>query len=1072
MARKYLKFGLRADKNLADLTDRTSALNNVLDGLDKGIVDVFGTPVGFTVEDIVPLQALSSTDIDKTIPSDGTIPEAWRWLKGEVDFESVQNESGVSRNVDIEPLVTLQDDINKFKSILGDPPFIGGGTGPITKIISSNRMQRYSPGDENEKTDAVNIKQGSRYRIENLGSPAISDTLWNNISTTTGSGYTQNDIFIASASVINFFSFDDLDDENDEIKLGKNHGLQVGQEVKFLENGGTPTTDNNLTNDSNYFIVASNQANGTVQLGPTANSQPVNFTKPDSGNGDDYTLTLLGYETSTGAKVRNVTMPSGGFKTRLDDISVRRLGSNSVYTEVESISLTDIILELDFWSASSNTIVRQTGLVRPQLPDHFVALQFEGYMERNFNQSIVSNGFLVFEQDLIEDGTDNNWELIRGCNTDRLRVIHPTSWGPNNAGTSTVLTFSNEEDVKRIAPGMRVELNADAYYAAVATDASDLDAIKATEYVSGTIGTVNVGEKTATISGTLKKVDPDNDPATPEVDATGSNSLDVRFSWDLGQDLNWGNMAITKPIGNRRRRIRFTVWWPDRFSDSSLYSIEDKARDISNTTQKTFLAEGGNSFTAKNFYTTQNNQDFSQKRYSFPYFRDSRASVLQQNSDNELKAQYTVKNLYEPVKSVDNVCPFYDPTSQTYGARGRVGIITVGVKANGEMDYSDVDIVGASNVQQLIGLDYAPVVNNTLIEIGDIMISHNDSTGSYHAFKILANEGGSFIVDPDYLTHTGQTENTAHSVLIVKNQGLHGIYKYTHDGSNNTITQINQAGSSLSYHVNEVKKDDFIFKANYDDTANIATHTFDGAARKYVPINQLAFKLETIDHEDSILSTTTSANFTVSPHAEASNTDYGASLTTTSGILLAYSSKGLNDRSSTAECTDVFGHEVASTANAGDTSLVLKSVEGISQGDIVHLDGTIPFSEADPTVVGVVNSAAKSITLVNGGGAISGGLTQSAPPGTTVVFVPADAGPANDGWAKKNKEYCVAPLNTAPPWASTADGLETPDAFPNITTSELRFSDLNLLSVPTNCITEYDSQTSPLTASKHIIIKH
>jgi hypothetical protein len=48
---KYLKFGARADKNLADLSDPTQALDNILDDISSRVSDD-GTPLGFTSTDL------------------------------------------------------------------------------------------------------------------------------------------------------------------------------------------------------------------------------------------------------------------------------------------------------------------------------------------------------------------------------------------------------------------------------------------------------------------------------------------------------------------------------------------------------------------------------------------------------------------------------------------------------------------------------------------------------------------------------------------------------------------------------------------------------------------------------------------------------------------------------------------------------------------------------------------------------------------------------------------------------------------------------------------------------------
>jgi hypothetical protein len=62
MTTKYLKFGLRADKNLSDLTNPDEALGNVLDDISAA-VNEDGLKTGFTTTDISPLQGLRNTGL-------------------------------------------------------------------------------------------------------------------------------------------------------------------------------------------------------------------------------------------------------------------------------------------------------------------------------------------------------------------------------------------------------------------------------------------------------------------------------------------------------------------------------------------------------------------------------------------------------------------------------------------------------------------------------------------------------------------------------------------------------------------------------------------------------------------------------------------------------------------------------------------------------------------------------------------------------------------------------------------------------------------------------------------------
>jgi len=1054
--KKYLKFGLRADKNLSDMSDQQEGLGNLLNNLDKDVRDVHGNLVGFRVADVVALQQLTQTDIDSTATSPGSIPQAWTWLRENIAFQAVDG-----RNANIQPIVTIQDEINKGKIVLGDPPFVSGGTGPLTTYIPSTRFQKYVPntGLENEKCAANKILKGNRYRIENLGSPAITDGLWNNVSTTTGSGYSVGDIFTASTNSTHEFSLNDMSTgTSGVIQLEVGNGLLSGMQVRYLETDSTysPT---NLTHNTVYFIrdVNGSAGPGTIKLTLQLDDTAILFVKPTVTDIDDpdgsirstnaFKFVLEGYDNG---EIRNVTMPTGAFATPSQVIAPDDLNSTLLYTQkIDATgSLTSLENDDDFWNKDGFSL---TGKFYPSFPDQSGGVQFEGYLEGGFDPVFRTNGFLVLEQDLQEDGTDNNWELIKGINTDRIRPFHPISWQVDaNDSNKTKITFnSNGEDIKRLAKGMVITLNPDAYavasaaYEAELTNQALFNARTDVGKVSGSIDTVNVDENFITVP----KLTYTNSSGNA-VNSTGSSSLDATIDWTMGGNTTIDvPTTISKPVG-RRRRVRITSWWPFRNLG---------ARDLDSNQNKIFRDSSGNSGNLKvgNFYKEQNDQDFSNKKYSFPFYRDRRASATQQESSNELKVEYTVRNIYEPVRYAKDTTDYYDAT--TYGAEGRMGVIPLQLGPNGLLKYIATSGDFLNNAGEV-----KPSHNGAFIgNVGDIVITHNESTGTYHAFKITFNDlnEGAFLVDPSYSTVTGITEGAVHRVLLVKNKGLHGIYSTTHDGSDHTLTQLSTSDSSYSYHVNQVKKEDFIYKVEYDNISSLNTVTTGGTTYTYAPMNQIAFKLETINHQDTRNPSTTSANFTVSAHPQASGGVFTSSqsLSTNNGIILAYSSKGLNDRSAITECTDVFGHEVSATASAPTNVLTLKSVEGISAGNIVYLDGTIPYSETDPTVVGVVNSGAKTITLINGNGNVD--IVKEAPPGTTVVFVPATAGPANDGWGKLNKEYCVTPLNTAPPWAGTNEGLETTDSNPSIVAKELRFTDLSLLDTPTNQVSALSGQT-------------
>jgi len=156
-------------------------------------------------------------------------------------------------------------------------------------------------------------------------------------------------------------------------------------------------------------------------------------------------------------------------------------------------------------------------------------------------------------------------------------------------------------------------------------------------------------------------------------------------------------------------------------------------------------------------------------------------------------------------------------------------------------------------------------------------------------------------------------------------------------------------------------------------------------------------------------------------------------------IIVVCASFGLVDSSSEVQCVGVFGKEVTSpsTNSGGKTTLTLTDVNGLAAGMYTYyLTGS---SAADQLPAGLtisdVNTGANTIEL--------SGLAQGTiNPGATVVFVPLSSYNAQD--PNYNFEGCVLPLNTAPPFAGTAEGLATITSYPNISFNDLAFTELKL----------------------------
>jgi hypothetical protein len=175
----------------------------------------------------------------------------------------------------------------------------------------------------------------------------------------------------------------------------------------------------------------------------------------------------------------------------------------------------------------------------------------------------------------------------------------------------------------------------------------------------------------------------------------------------------------------------------------------------------------------------------------------------------------------------------------------------------------------------------------------------------------------------------------------------------------------------------------------------------------------------------------------------AGNYQYGA----------VYASRGLDDKSSYLQCDGVYGREVASDASTGATSIVLTTAAGVSTNDFVQFDGAV--SGNNTTTVQSING--NTVT-------ISPALIGPLPAARTLIFVKSGNNPGNT-----NKEFCVIPLNTAPPFAGTAAGLKTPATNKNLTVAGLKFGTLEV-TLPTGNLT--DIATPPANSQKNFRITY
>lgn len=154
-------------------------------------------------------------------------------------------------------------------------------------------------------------------------------------------------------------------------------------------------------------------------------------------------------------------------------------------------------------------------------------------------------------------------------------------------------------------------------------------------------------------------------------------------------------------------------------------------------------------------------------------------------------------------------------------------------------------------------------------------------------------------------------------------------------------------------------------------------------------------------------------------------TDTALGLTEASPIFV-YQDKGIQNNSLDAFCTGVIGKQSAGAGgSAGSNTIELEDVDNISVDMVVQ---STPYV-ADSTSVTAVDTGSSTVTLDK---ALEADIIE----GITVVFSPSGT--------TLNKEQCVVPLNTAPPFTGTDRGLATTG---NVVLND---GDLNVVSLAAN----------------------
>lgn len=253
-----------------------------------------------------------------------------------------------------------------------------------------------------------------------------------------------------------------------------------------------------------------------------------------------------------------------------------------------------------------------------------------------------------------------------------------------------------------------------------------------------------------------------------------------------------------------------------------------------------------------------------------------------------------------------------------------------------------------------------------------------------------------------FVEESNVTEGSEFTCHFFDVSGLVGIYERVPIGTS-SLEGFSLIAPDL-FDIFLVQKDQLIFAISQTSTSRLKSST--------TSINTGVF---TIDSTDS----------------------FGASI----GELVAiYQDAGLRDQSQIENCRDVIGKVLVQPVSANDDIIFLNDVNEIDiSSDKLYVQFSTAFE--DGTEIIGVNSSNNSIEIFP---PAKENINQD----YTITISPTT----------ENREYCVLPLNTAPPFTGTETGLKTVDGLEILSCNILNFENLTLKETTSEEITnsEFD----------------
>ena len=660
-------------------------------------------------------------------------------------------------------------------------------------------------------------------------------------------------------------------------------------------------------------------------------------------------------------------------------------GGDADITDIFDANHATVITTQDYWMDGRFGFA---SAFHQSFPDKFGGISWTGWLSNSSSRRPVfeCNSFFLIEK---YDSAVNQWITVK----QRSSESWSATVNESNASNTENVIFT-ESDRKYLHIGVLVGTTAGSpTHEIISIEHDDFNAECTLGSISGGADLVLSANDTLYLSSDIGEMISDRSfRHTDEMSIGDTQQVRITVWYPKGADFTTAKTSSEFPAFGMRYDlgVEIDVAQQDESTDG----------DVEYTPYNYFYGEqagGVNMPVVPNTYTHFARNVISERnKHSSHYFQNAKPLYI----------RYTPKLKPSEVSKFNTGTGNYEPTSTSLTWRGNtrftgnstimrtieVGDILLFAKVPG---YSAAGTLGPGNDHYFLQVSSTNKIDTLFVEPFKF--------SSQGAVENLSN----------IMNHYGQSLDTGVRFYVIESKGLIGIY--TQKSSNASV------GSGTRQHVlRKVKNSDYQ-DADLSTTDYFGTDVRPGDLFVNLSILNDSTGLPTQEQAkwfDKITSVSqTSSGITISsaPFNLGSNTPSMSRSRTLDGYGLIYAHRGLNDQSTATECVGVVGAEVASQVN-NSTSVPLTYIpEGVQTGMKVYFAGIDINNPIIPDGTTISQISSNTVTLST---AVS--LNQS----VTVVFAP--------GTSSSNKEGCIMPLNTAPPFAGTNDGLETTGSAPHL----------------------------------------